>query len=362
MSDNRRIYRGIKQGLLQLYPKQLTGNQARHLNTLTGMMTGIIQSKRCQLEAMASKVPEPSQVNSRVKRFSRYTQNEQIDQATYFVPFIEILLAGLASQGTIVVVMDGSEVGRNCLALVVSVIYKGRALPLAWVVVQGKKGHFPETAHLELLAQVKALIPAQTDVIFLGDGEFDGVALQAEIAAAGWHYVCRTAKNRWVGEQEDWFQLQDLGLCPGRYVCLNDVTFTQQAYGPVLVIAWWHPDYQEPLYLVSNLELGPEAIYWYGQRFKIETFFSDQKSRGFQLDKSHLSDPDRLARLMIAACLAYIWIIYLGVVARRDGWLARLHRTDRCDLSLFQLGLRFLDLLLNDDRPIPFSLTMPSSA
>ncbi|MCL4301652.1 MAG: hypothetical protein KJ077_38480 [Anaerolineae bacterium] len=65
--------------------------------------------------------------------------------------------------------------------------------------------------------------------------------------------------------------------------------------------------------------------------------------------KSHLSDSDRLARLMIAACLAYIWIIYLGVVALQDGWLARLHRTDRCDLSLFQLGLRLLDLLLNVD-------------
>jgi hypothetical protein len=38
----------------------------------------------------------------------------------------------------------------------------------------------------------------------------------------------------------------------------------------------------------------------------IETFFSDQKSRGFNLHKSHVSDPARLARLLIAACLACI--------------------------------------------------------
>jgi hypothetical protein len=103
-----------------------------------------------------------------------------------------------------------------------------------------------------------------------------------------------------------------------------------------LVIAWRHPDHQQPLYLVSNFELGQEAIYWYRKRFRIETFFSDQKSRGFHLDKSHLTDPKRLARLMIAACLAYIWIIYLGVLAHQDHWLTRIHRSDRCDLGLFQ--------------------------
>ena len=131
MSDNRRVYRRIKEGLLQLYPKQLTGNQARHVNTLTGMMTGIVQSKHCHFETMAAKTPGPSKVSSRVKQFSRCTQNDRIERETYFLPFIEELVLGLAQRGTLVVVMDGSEVGRNCLALVVSMVYKGRALPLA---------------------------------------------------------------------------------------------------------------------------------------------------------------------------------------------------------------------------------------
>jgi len=357
MSDNRQVYRGIKKGLLQLYPKQLTGNQARHLNTLTGMMTGIVQGKRCHFETMAAKTPGLSKVSSRVKRFSRYTQNDRIDQETYFMLFIEELVFGLARRGTLVVVMDGSEVGRHCLALVVSMVYKGRALPLAWTVVKGSKGHFPETAHIELLDQIKAIIPAETDVIFLGDGEFDGITLLAEIEAAGWHYACRTAHNCWVCEQETWLQLNELSQQAGDYVCLSNVAFTLQAYGPVTTIVWWHPDYKDPIYLVSNFELGEEAIYWYRHRFRIETFFSDQKSRGFHLHKSHIDDPQRMARLMIAACLAYIWIIFLGVIAHRDDWIALIHRTDRCDLSLFQLGLRLLDYFLNDDLPIPFALS-----
>lgn len=356
MSDNRRVYRGIKEGLLQLYPKQLTGNQARHLNTLTGMMTGIVQSKKCHFEVMASKTPGPSKVTSRAKRFSRYTQNEGIAREIYFMPFIEELVLGLAHRGFLTVVMDGSEVGRNCLALVVSMVYKGRALPLAWTVVTGSKGHFPESAHIELLNQVKAIMPAETDVIFLGDGEFDGTSLLAEIEAADWHYVCRTAHNRWVCEEDAWLQLNELSCQAGDYVCLSAVAFTLQAYGPVTAIAWHHPAYKDPIYLVSNFELGEEALYWYRLRFRIETFFSDQKSRGFHLHKSHIDDPNRLARLMIAACLAYIWIIFLGVISHRDQWVAIIHRSDRCDLSLFQLGLRLLDYFLTNDLPIPFAL------
>jgi hypothetical protein len=101
------------------------------------------------------------------------------------------------------------------------------------------------------------------------------------------------------------------------------------------------------------MDAADEACRWYAKRFCIETFFSDQKSRGFHLHKSHLSDPTRLTRLLMAACLAYIWIIYLGALCEQDGWVRIIHRGDRCDLSLFQLGLRLLDYLLSEDYTIP---------
>ncbi len=93
----------------------------------------------------------------------------------------------------------------------------------------------------------------------------------------------------------------------------------------------------------------------------IETFFSDQKSRGFHLHKSHLSDPKRLTRLLIAACLAYIWVVYLGTCALHNKWLKRLHRQDRCDLSLFRLGLRLLARCLKEAIPLPDGLLVPAA-
>ena len=46
-------------------------------------------------------------------------------------------------------VIDSSVVGRGCVALMIHVIYKGRALPLAWVVRRCKKGHFPEELYIQ---------------------------------------------------------------------------------------------------------------------------------------------------------------------------------------------------------------------
>jgi len=62
---------------------------------------------------------------------------------------------------------------------------------------------------------------------------------------------------------------------------------------------------------------------------KDDSVESDQKSRGLPIHKSHLSDPTRVARLLIAACLAYLWIIYLGVTAVQTGQAELIGRNDR---------------------------------
>jgi hypothetical protein len=360
MSDNRRVYRQVHSRLRKLYPKKLAGNQARHINTLAMMTAGIVQSKQSHLEKIARHAPDGNHVSSREKKFTRFIKNDEINAQTYFLPFIMALLTSLASSGSLILVMDASETGRRCLTLMVSVVYCGRALPIVWKTVKGNKGHLPETTHLELLWEAQAVMPNGAAVIFLGDGEFDGSQLQQALTNAGWEYVCRTAKNRQITDEGDQFALDEILLCEGDCVDMPGVSFGHEGYGPVLVIAWWKEGCEAPIYLVSNMECVDEACYLYGYRFTIETFFSDQKSRGFNLNKSHISDPERIARFLIASCLAYIWVIYLGVRAVKDKLQAIIHRADRCDLSLFQLGLRMLEHLLNEDLDIPFELIMPN--
>jgi len=358
MSDSRRVYRAVKKAILSQYPTKPKGNLVRHLDTLVGMVSGIVLSKSSQLPKIASKIPGEVHPDSRVKQMSRWVNNEAITFGLYFLPFVEIWLANLAAIRPLALVMDGSAVARGCVTLMVSVLYAGRALPIGWLVIAGKKGHFPAESHVALLREVKARLPETATVTFLGDGEFDSPELQAEANGYGWDYVCRTAKNIQIStDGEGWSDLEDLGVTRGSRVFRKGVLFTKDAYGPVMVIAWWGREYADPIYLVSNLTSVQVACDWYRKRAHIETFFSDQKSRGFQLDKSHLSDPERVARLMLAACLAYLWVIYLGAVAQ-DGWQAIIHRGPRCDLSLFQLGLRLLDYFLKHDQPIPSMLDL----
>jgi len=138
------------------------------LTTLAALISGIVGSQSTQLPKIAAHVSDGAQPESRAKRFARWLKNDYGTEEVYFVPFAEVLVIPLAWQ-TLVLVIDGSVVGRGCVALMLHVVYKGRALPIAWLVRRGKKGHFPEEMHLALLEQVT---------------EIDGEAMLQRLAAS----------------------------------------------------------------------------------------------------------------------------------------------------------------------------------
>ena len=375
-------YCAILDALKQLMP-HAKGHLAQHLVTLAALMGGIVGSKSTQLPAVATKIPGDAKRQSRITTLERWLKHKNVTVETFYVPYVHALLASVCPRaarqrmstrcspayvhallanlpaGPLVLVMDASQVGRGCMALVVRVIYKKRALPLGWLVVNAKKGHLPQDLHCQLFHKAQRLLGDTREVIFLGDGEFDGTDLLAALEQAGWQYVCRTASNVCLYEDEAEFRFTDLGLQRGHYVEIENVAFTQAKYSGVTAVAVWKAAYAEPLYLVTNLQLGQEAVYYYQQRFCIETFFSDQKSRGFHLADSHLRDPARVERLLIASCLAYVWMICLGVLVKATGQVGVVHRKKRCDLSLFQLGLLWLEHCLNEGLTLWVAFRLP---
>ena len=260
MSDNLRRYRAIRDALTQCYPGQPSGTVVRHLITLAALISGIVSSQSTQLPHIAAHVPNGTKPESRVKRFARWVDNAHILEEVYFLPYAGVLLRHLALQ-TLVLVMDGSGVGRGCTALMLHVVYKGRALPLAWRVRQAPKGYFLEDLHIAVVELMCEVIPKGAKVVFLGDGEFDGTALQDTLNKMGWSYVCRTAMSTTATWDGQTFRLDTLGAClkPGRLIELKDVYCTQAAYGPIMVLCCWAKGCQEPLYLISNMATAEEA-------------------------------------------------------------------------------------------------------
>jgi len=360
MSDAHRRYRAIERALLQSAPRP-TGQRLRHFRTLVAMICGLVGGHCAHLATIADHAPARAATQeSLIMRFRRWLKHDRQTLEHWFLPVAAALLVRL-SQQPLTIIMDGSVVGRGCVALMVSVVYHGRALPLAWIVVAGRKGHFPQEQHCALLAQIQPLIPATATVTVLGDGEFDGTGFQALISGFGWQYVCRTATNIVITTAEDLrLQVGDLAPQPGDHRMVAPAWMTEDRYGPITLLTVWDAAYDAPLYLVTNMDDGAAASDLYRQRAHIETFFSDQKSRGFQVQRSQLRDPHRLSRFLIVACLAYLWVVYLGVCALRDDHLRQIHRQDRCDLSLFRLGLRFLARCLKDGRVLPPGLIVPA--
>ena len=358
MSNAKIVYRTIQHGLKKSMGANLGKRQGNHLNVLSALVCGIIQSKSTKLGEIAEEVPSQSKIESQIMQFRRWLQNENVDFKLFYLPFIKRIIQALAGD-TLVLIIDGSETARGCVTLMVSMVYKGRALPLLWVTREGKKGHFPQKMHIELIRAVKEMIPVCCNVICLGDGEFDGTEWLKVLTEFGWKYVCRTAKNALLYENDEPFPIRD--ICPARGECnlIADLEFTEARSIKVNAVAYWGNQHKEPIYWVTNFETGEEAQFWYAKRFKIETMFSDFKSRGFNLSKSHVSQPERVARLLIAVCIAYIWVVYLGTLARKEDLHKIIHRTDRCDLSLFQLGKRLLNYFLRNGQALPqFSLIL----
>jgi hypothetical protein len=92
MRDNLRRSRAIRDAFIQWYPGQPTGTVARHLTTLAALISGILGSKSTQLPSVATKIPDGTKPESRVKRLTRWLDNAHIVEEVYFVPYVDLLL------------------------------------------------------------------------------------------------------------------------------------------------------------------------------------------------------------------------------------------------------------------------------
>jgi hypothetical protein len=172
------------------------------LSTLAALIRGIVSTQSTPLPHIAAHGPNGTQPASRVKRFARWVDNAHILAEVYFLPYADVVLRHLALQ-TLGLVMEGSGVGRGGTALMIHVIYQGRALPRAGRVRPAPQGHFPEALHIAVVELMGEVIPEGAKGVLLGDGEFEGTALQDTLHKMGWSYVCRPAMSTtatWDGQ------------------------------------------------------------------------------------------------------------------------------------------------------------------
>ena len=186
--------------------------------------------------------------------------------------------------------------------------------------------------------------------MLLGDREFGTGVLAQWALEQGWGLCLRLRAHEYVRrEGAKAFQMLP-ALHPGERCFWPRVAFTQKhAVGGLHLAMYWDQRSKEPWYLLTTEPTCERACANYAKRFQIEEMFKDYKNdgRGFGLELTGLQHPERLARLLVALALVYIWLLLWGAYAVATGQNHLVDNLRRPMLSLFQTGLRLVNRLRN---------------
>lgn len=341
-------------------------NDPRRIAVLAELIVAIPLSRSVQGGDLAANIIREVQDQSIQQMLRRFYKNEAITWERFYAPLVKELLGSLKLPAYYLVI-DTTDVGRGHRALVLSLAYQKRSLPLVWRVEPGSKGHTKEVLQVALIKQLHAHFQPTEPVIFLGDSEFDGVLLQTQLRRQDWFYVLRTDPKLYIypeGESSG-HPLRDLVPevnAPSQTLTQARFT-TKYRFGPVNCFACWEAPYDEPLILLYHLppQWPLSARQTYQPRFWTEPLFGDCKEAGFRLTQSRLKDPDRLSRLFLAAAASYLWMVCLGAQALADDLTDQVDRSRRRTLSIFKIGWRWFKRQLKLQHLVPFSLRLSFS-
>ncbi len=350
-----RLYHTWFLQIRQLWPNQ----RVTRVRLFAWLLVGIFRSRSVQLWNVALEIPGTATEQSVIRRLSRFLDNPAVLIHPIYEPIARAWLLAVANghQG-IRLIVDGTKVGFGYQLLIVSIAYRKRAIPIAWIWQKGKKGHSSAHNQLALLTYVAGLLPAHIPVLLVGDSEFGAVPVLRQLDAWRWHYVLRQKANNEVRGtgQDPWQAFGRLVQAEGQSVWLGAGWLTARHAYPVHLLAHWEAGYPRAWLLATNFTTRQATLKAYRLRMWIEEMFGDLKKHGFDLESTHLLHPDRLSRLTLAVVLLYLWLMQTGTRTIKDGHRYLVDRKDRRDLSLFQIGLRWIRRLLKCHLPFPLAL------
>lgn len=337
--------------LLQLLGQSKTWADIRHLHTLIWMVIGLICSGCISLTKWTIYVDSRAKfAQSHQRRFSRWLHNPRINVQRLYSPIIQAALSKWGSQ-EIVLIEDTSMLWNRYCLIRVSVRYRGRAVPVAWRVIEHKSSSVSFDVYEQLLRRTWRILPigarvttssdkcgqpctkgqettreikvegcphlsrVSVGVRFMADRGFADTKLMQYLEQdLGWHYRIRVKNDLWVLQPgKTPCQLRDFHLNLGDAILLQGVKITKSnPYGQVNLALARDPISRELWYIVSDEPPSLQTFREYGERFDIEEEFLDEKSNGFQLEQSLVRSPIALSRLCLVLAIATLFLTVQG--------------------------------------------------
>jgi hypothetical protein len=345
---------------------------------------GMVLARSCALTAVSHWLAKGSQrqeqtVRQQLREWYYDAPRKRGSQRTALrvEPCFAPLLGWVVSwwQGTqLALAIDATTLGQRFVVLAVSVVYRGCAIPVAWVILPAGAKHAWRREGLRLLRLLRPAIPRGWTVIVLADRGLYAPWLFRRITRLGWHPFLRinTGGSFRPAGSSCWRPFTTLVPRPGTSWRGTGLAFTRNQVACTL-LARWEEGYKDPWLILTDLPPQASDAGWYGLRAWIEQGFKITTRAGWQWHRTRMSAPDRAARLWLAVAVATLWLLSVGeavdetipastlldVTALCPGRL-RTRRATRLRLvSVFRQGWVELVVALLRHDPLPQGRFMP---
>lgn len=327
--------------LLPLYSSHikscLTETQVQTLKILIWLLT---VQKTVKIERLAAGFPLPIKYESRRKHLQRFLTLSALSIPLFWFPIIQLIIQKEFSEGNrLVVTLDRTQ-WKDCNILVIAVIYKKRALPIYWQILN-KRGSSNLAEQQAVIKPVLRLLK-KYELVFLGDREFHGVELsywlKTKKSLLKIYFIFRQKQGTHLKKHKgEYRKLSTIGIAPGSKVFFSNIYITKnKGFGYFNLAAYWKRKYnnrteKEPWYLLTNLDNLEEVIQIYRQRMGIEAMFKDCKTGGYNLEGSRANN-QRLTNLILLIALTYTTSVIKGKSIKNSGsqkYIARLTEAKR---------------------------------
>ena len=195
--------------------------------------------------------------------------------------------------GRLALAIDPTLKGDQTTAIVISVLYRGCAIPVAWSIHRAtQRGSWMDPT-VELLKELAPAVPQGMTVIVLCDRGISSPKLWKQICAQGWHPCMRYRKNITF--------CADGGkrLPARRFVSVPDTAWigrgtafgTPKAQRRCTLLVVWYAEQEEPWVILTDLppqEVGPS---WYALRFWIELGLQGPQEPGLEVGQDQKDRP-----------------------------------------------------------------------
>src|SRR5467141_533289 len=198
----------------------------------------------------------------------RGAKRQALPVETCFAPLLGWVVSWW--QGTqLALAIDATTLGQRFVVLAISVVYRGCAIPVAWVILPAGAKHAWRREWLRVLRRLRPAIPRDWTVIVLADRGLYAPWLFRRITRLGWHPFLRINTGGTFRPQGHVRGVSLKTLVPelGRAWQGTGIAFKgRHRQLHCTLLACWEAGYKDPWLILTDLPPEASTACWYGLR------------------------------------------------------------------------------------------------